>query len=160
MAKKTPISADRFMVEDDIPLYKRAAGMKAQQEEKPVEPKPKKDKPKKSSPGNDLAFCMFRLRPDQIEDLGIFYAKTRANVSGMVRDALEAYLIDYLSDKITKVHIPLELNQTPGNALETKGIRLSPRLIEAVGIVAVSNGVNRSEIVRFAIDEYLAKKDA
>jgi len=108
----------------------------------------------------DLTMCNFRLRDNQIRALGILYVETHKNVSGMVREALEMYLSDYFEDKTVNLRIFMEGLKTPENAFETKGIRLNQRIIEAVRIVAAFNGVNKSELVRNAIDEYLKIKDA
>ena len=155
-SKKTPVSIDRFIVEEETPLYKRAAGaVTPKVEKKEVEPQKKS----KRIVEEDLTPYSFRLHPKQIKELNILYAETRVNVSKIVRDALELYLSDFLKDKTLN---QLNLNDTkmPDNTFETKGIRLTHRLYEAVGVVAAMNGVDRSVIVRNAIENYIAQNHA
>jgi len=155
-SKKTPISVDRFIVEEETPLYKRAAGVVTPKVEKKEVELPKKSK---HVVEEDLTPYSFRLHPKQIKELNILYAETRVNVSKIVRDALEFYLSDFLKGKTLN---QLNLNDTkmPDNTFETKGIRLTHRLYEAVGVVAALNGIDRSALVRNAIDSYIDRKDA
>jgi len=155
-SKKTPIPVDRFIVEEEVPLYKRASGVVTPEvEKKEVEP----TKKSKRVVDEDLTPYSFRLHPKQIKELNILYAETRVNVSKIVRDALELYLSDFLRDK-TLNKLNLSDSKMPDNTYETKGIRLTHRLYEAVGVVAAVNGVDRSVIVRNAIDNYIAENDA
>lgn len=162
MKVKREISTDRFSVEA-IPIYKQASGIITKREEK-IEPSIQKKpiNPKKSKPvaNNDLVQCTFRLRNDQIKALGLLHIDTCENFSGMVREALETYLSCYLEDKTLIIHISFSAHSTPGHAFKTKGIRLTPELINAIRIVAANNAVEKSEIVRNAIDRYLKQKDA
>lgn len=155
-SKKIPIPVDRFIVEEETPLYKRASGVVTQKVEKKEVKPPKKSK---HIVEEDLTPYSFRLHPKQIKELNILYAETRVNVSKIIRDALELYLSDFLKDK-TLNKLNLSDTKMPDNTFETKGIRLTHRLYEAVGVVAAINAVDRSVIVRNAIDKYIAENDA
>jgi len=157
MPKKPLAPIDRF-AEGEVSLINIISGSVPHEEKKVVAREPKK--PKKGFAKEDLKLCCFRIRNDQILAIGILHLKTRENVSGMARDALGKYLSDYLEDKTVNLRIPVTSPQTPKNELESKWFRLSPELIEALGVVAATSGVEKSEIVRDAIDEYLRIKDA
>ena len=107
----------------------------------------------------DLIPYSFRMHPKQIRDLNILHAETRVNVSKIVRDALEFYLSDFLKEKTVSLRLSLNDAKMPDNTYETKGVRLTQRLYEAIGVVAATNNVDKSAIVRNAVDEYITHKD-
>lgn len=158
MNNKFTISDERFDIKP-IPLYKRATGVSQVLDDdiKPAEikkvesPKNLESKNAKKNPkSHRMTQSTIRIENRQLLELRLIHARTGSNVSMLISNAITEYI---KQNHFAVLHVPLDV-------IVPKVLQIDKQLLKQLKLYALEHGVFQSDVVRNALDVFIAKNNA